>query len=753
MTTLLNANPCSPDRGARSKRPATIPALAAAFSALLIIGCGGGDKFSAPATSAPASAPAPVPSSAPSPIAVYAGSAGGQGFVDGPAAAARFGTPTGIVFDPQGNLLVADLDGKAIRKVNPATGETTTWAGALGQEGFLDGYLSDARFMSNCGMAMASDGTAYITDIYLGGVRKVSPQGMVTVLVGCSGGTQWVDGVGPNVQFFQPMGIALDEAKGFLYVTDKGHGVIRRVNLATTETVTLAGVPILNGAQGTLDGTFENAMFNFPRAILGPVENVLYVACDDSIRKVDLAKRTVATLAGTPDVQGFADGWGGQVRFDKISGLALDGRGHILITEGGSTNNYCGQVLRSLDLASGQVTTLAGTGSEIPDPFWGGGPQGLGGWADGIGGKVRFNMPWSLAVDASHSFAYITDAGNYLIRKMNLTSGEVSTLAGTGPQVGATDGPAAQAAFNQPFGLTVDALGNTYVADETNNLIRKITPQGAVSTLAGQAGVAGSDDGRGASATFNMPADLVVDAKGNVFVADMGNNCIRKISPDGTVSLFAGDPANPGWADGPGATAEFIHPQGLVLGPDGNLYVADTSNNMIRKIAPDGTVSTYAGSGQARLTDGVGATAEFNQPYGITMDGSGHLLVADAGNSAIRSIDLATGAVTTLAGGHPGATDGDGKAAKFNGICRIAADPRGFLLVADTNNHAIRKVTSTGTVTTVVGTLKDGKGSLMGIKLGDLPGQVTYPSGMAIAPDGSLLALSDNCILKISGIK
>lgn len=760
MTTLLNANTGNTDRGARTRRLAAIPALAATLSAMLILGCGGGSSApgtSAPAASAPVNPPASTPSAAPKAISVYAGSAGGRGFVDGPADIAHFGAPTGIIFDGQGNLLVADLDGRAIRKVNPATGETSTWAGELGTEGAFDGPLNLARFASNVGMVRATDGTIYMTDSYLGGVRMISPQGMVTALSGCGGGTQWRDGIGPNAQYAMPLGIALDEAKGFLYVADNGHGVIRRVDISSTETITLAGVPrkVPTDEESSQDGSFESAQFLFPRAIVGPVEGILYVGCDDTVRKVDLAKRTVTTLAGTPNVKGFADGVGADARFNGISDMALDGRGHLLITEGAHTNNYCGHVLRSLDLANGEVTTLAGTGAEIPDPIYNGGPMGLGGWADGVGGAVRFDMPWGIALDATQGFAYIADLHNALIRKMDLVSGRVTTLAGIGPQVGTTNGPAAQAAFKQPSGLAVDAQGNTYIADTDNHRIRKITAQGVVSTLAGHdVGTDGGyEDGPGASASFAYPADIAVDARGNVFVADAGNRCIRKITPDGTVSTLAGDPANPGWADGPGATAQFGVTKGLVLGPDGNLYVADPENSAIRMITPDGTVSTLAGTGNRALTDGLLSEAEFNMPWGISKDASGHLLVADTFNHAIRSIDLVAGTVTTLAGGTVGALDGDGAAARFYRPLRIAADPRGFLLVSDYMNQAIRKVTPTGTVTTVVGSLRDGKASLMGIKLGDLPGQIKFPTGLAVAPDGALLALSDNCVLKITGIQ
>jgi len=740
MTTPMHTLDNPTNHLPRSWSSAMLPGLVVAAIMAVTLACGGNRAAQQNVT------PPPPPPTV-KPISVFAGSPGGWGAVDGSGSEARFAAPGGMCFDSKGQLLVADISNGAIRKVDTATGETSTWAGRLGSPDLMDGYLPDARFAATEAMIMASDGTVFLSDLAISGIRKIDPKGMVTTILPGSSHF-YTDGVGANVRFHTPMGLALDEGKGCLYVADNNNMLIRRVNLATTETTTLAGT---YQSQDTVDGSFESAHFWYPRVIVKPAEDVLYVGCDDSIRKLDLTTRKVTTLAGTPGVCGYADGVGPQVKFNGISGLALDGVGNLLITEGAYSGGYCGQILRSMDLATGRVTTLAGTGSEIPDGN--GYAQGLSGCVDGIGGAVRFNMPRSILADGK-GFAYISDMGNNVIRKVDLTTGRVSTLVGTKPRVGATDGPADEASFNQPFGITLDAKGNAYVAEWSNHLIRKITPQGVVSTLAGKAGVYGCDDGPGASATFSSPADLTVDAAGNLFVADFGNNCIRKITPGGTVSVFAGTIGDGGgYSDGPSATAQFYNPEGIVLGSDGNLYVADTGNNMIRMIAPDGTVSTFAGSGDWALTDGTGIEAAFRRPCGITEDENGHLLVADTNNCAIRSIDMATGVVTTVAGGTQGSTDGDGAAASFQFPARIIADPSGFMLVSDYYNHAIRKVTSTGTVTTVVGTLKEGRSSFMGIKLGDLPGQITAPVGLARNSDGSILAVSDNCILKITGIK
>ena len=275
----------------------------------------------------------------------------------------------------------------------------------------------------------------------------------------------------------------------------------------------------------------------------------------------------------------------------------------------------------------------------------------------------------------------------------------VSTLAG-GP-AGYADGTCAAAQFNGPSGVAVDLYGNVYVADSFNNCIRIITVRGMVSTLAGS-GVAGINDGTGTSAYFNNPTGVALDGSGNVYVADKGNNCIRKIDSGKRVTTLAGNGRSGfgGYADGTGTSAQFNSPSGVAADLSGNVYVADQGNNCIRKITALGEVSTLAGSVTAGYADGQGAAAQFNRPSGValfsrsTVNGNviGNLYVADQGNNRIRKI-TPVGVVSTLAGsGTQGGINGTGASAQFNGPSGVAVDGSGTVYVADFGNQRIQVV-------------------------------------------------------------
>jgi sugar lactone lactonase YvrE len=293
----------------------------------------------------------------------------------------------------------------------------------------------------------------------------------------------------------------------------------------------------------------------------------------------------------------------------------------------------------------------------------------------------------------------------------------VTTIAG-GVLDGSADGTGTDARFRGPSGIAIDSVGNLYVADSVNNSIRKITLGGVVTTFAGSTS-SGWDyaDGTGTGARFRSPGGITIDSAGNLYVADTYNHNIRKITPGGVVTTIAGiiggDEDDGGYANGMDANARFERPKGITIDSAGNLYVADSGNNNIRKITPEGVVTTFVGStsggyGGEGYADGTGADARFNHPEGITIDSAGNLYVTDSGNNNIRKITPA-GVVTTFAGSTSGGftssgyTDGTGTDARFGGLSDITIDSAGNLYVADTGNKIIRKITAGGVVTTIVG--------------------------------------------------
>ncbi len=327
-----------------------------------------------------------------------------------------------------------------------------------------------------------------------------------------------------------------------------------------------------------------------------------------------LPSATVSNLAGIVGNQGATNGAAITATFNNPFGVAVDGSGNVFVGDLG--NN----VIRIIT-TGGVVSTWAGV-------------AGSPGNTNGEGVSATFSHPQGLAVDGADNL-YVADTVNNLIRVINSSDG-VSTFAGSGAS-GAQNGPVSTASFNYPYGVALDSSGNLYVADFHNHLIRKISG-GMVSTFAGQAGVPGFANGPGSTALFYHPQGVAVDASGNVYVADTGNNLIRMITPGGMVSTLAGEQGNGGSNNGAGSTATFNSPEGVAVDSSGNVFVADSNNNRIRKIIPGGFVSTYAGTGNGGDANGPATIASFYRPYGIAVDGTGNLYVGDTQNDLIRKI-------------------------------------------------------------------------------------------------------------------
>jgi sugar lactone lactonase YvrE len=370
----------------------------------------------------------------------------------------------------------------------------------------------------------------------------------------------------------------------------------------------------------------------------------------------------VTTLAGTVGQAGGANGMGSAAQFSGPASTAVDGAGNVYVADTG--NN----ALRKITPA-GVVTTLRAEVAESIISF-----------ADSPG-------EFSLAVDGAGN-VYTADSFEIL----KITPAGVATIVSS---LGSHPGDF--------FGLAVDGLGNFYVADSEENEILKITPDGALTTTLAGASLFGSADGAAGTAQFNGPRGVAVDGPGNIYVADTGNDTIRKIAPAGVVTTIAGLAGRSGSADGTGSAALFNSPSAIAVDGAGNLYVADTGNDTIRQITPAGVVTTLAGTaGQAGSVDGTGSAALFFNPSGVAVDSAGNLYVGDTGNDTIRKI-TPSGVVTTLAGtvGQAGGANGMGSAAQFSGPASTAVDGAGNVYVAEPNNGAIRKITASGTVTTL----------------------------------------------------
>ena len=312
----------------------------------------------------------------------------------------------------------------------------------------------------------------------------------------------------------------------------------------------------------------------------------------------------------------------------------------------------------------------------------------------------------------------------------------VTTLAGQAVVSGAANGNGTNALFSDPAAIVMDAGGNYFIADSRNHAIRKVMTSGVVTTFAGKLAVSGSANGTGTNATFNTPCGLAFDASGNLYISDTGNNVIRKITPAGVVTTLAGVAGSNGFLDGASGSAWFNSPLGIAAWTNGNIFLADSGNHCIRKIS-GGNVTTFAGSPQVwGSADGSGTNAQFNSPCGLKFDAHGNLFVSDANNNTIRKITT-NGVVTTFAGaaGQDGASDGDLATARFRSPAELAFDEKGSLFVADSFNQTIRKISTNGIVSTVCGAA-----GISGTNSGaNGAGKLFNPYGLVVAADGSLI--------------
>ena len=583
-------------------------------------------------------------------IQTFAGGGVPQGV---PAPFASLGAVGGVATDSAGNVYIALVSYSAVVRMDAATHVLTLVAGA-GTAGYSgdNGPAASAQLNQPSGMAVDSAGNLYIADAGNNRVRKVS-NGVITT---ASGG-------GVGAQLSHPTGVAVDTS-GNLYIADSGNNVVRKVSGGVTVTVAGTGTP---GSFGD-GGTATSAQLNSPEGVAVDAQGNLYIADfrNDAVRKVSNGiLTTVFVLQGA-----------------RPAGVAVDASGNVFFVANGFSE--VGELP-----VGGSATLIAGTGTP--------GYSGDGGSA----ANAALDGPVDVAVDASGN-VYIADSNNDAVRK--ITAGTITTAAGGPYGYVGNGGTATSALLFNPTSTAAGPGGAEYIVDSYHNLVRKVV-NGVITTAAGT-GLANytGDNSAATSATLNAPWGAAVDAAGNLYISDPGNSVVRKVS-GGVITTVAGNGTAGFSGDNQPATSAMLNgPAGIAVDTAGNLYIADYGNNRIRKVS-GGTITTVAGNGTGTFAgDNAPATsASLWNPLDVKADAAGNLYIADYGNNRVRMVT--GGTISTIAGNSVasfGGDNGPATSAQLNGPSGVALDAAGDVIIADTNNNVIRQVTS-GIITTIAG--------------------------------------------------
>jgi trimeric autotransporter adhesin len=639
----------------------------------------------------------------------------------GPAVNAQLNAPQGLALDAGGNLYIADSLNNRVRRVN-TQGIITTFAGngSVNPPGFWGdtGPATDASLHLPTGLAVDSSGKVYIAVSSDNTVRVVTTDGVINIFAGagyqgyygdyaagttnagvctgCNAGTATIAGL------TNPQDVAIGPGNTIL-IADTGNGAIRSVSAAgIISTVSGNGSVGLSG-----DGTATTLPMRAPFGVTADSAGNIYVAefGTNRIRKID-TNGNITTAIGDGN-QGFAGDGGApdKVEMSPSTSVAVDSSGNLYFAD--PLNN------RIRKLSGSTVSTFAGNGVFSR--------SGDGGAAT----SAQLNTPLGVAVDNAGNL-YISDTANNVVRRVS--NGVISNFAGTGTAGSSAD------QLSGPQGLAVDSAGNLYIADTQNNRVRKVTG-GAISTVAGT-GTAGfgGDGGAAANAQLNAPFGVAVDAAGNLYIAEFSNNRVRKVATNGNITTLAGNGVSGFSGDGGQATGAMLNgPQGVAVDSAGNVYIADTANNRVRQVAPNGVISTVAGTGAAGYSGdgGSAVNAQVGNPTAVAVDSVGNVYIAD-GNARVRKLFL-SGLITTIAGTGPRGYSGDGGSgpnARLNGPSALAINAAGNIWIADSLNNAVRLLQFTGGGTTV-SAVTSGASLLSGPVA---PGEVVVIWGSGLGP-------------------
>ena len=623
---------------------------------------------------------------------------------------APLGNVSSVATDANGNVYAADSANRIIVKISPASGNLTVVAGNGLLDATGDGISATSATLSQPGLvALDSAGNIYFYDA--GRVREIS-NGIVTTIAGVYPDYGFSGDGGPATSAlidYGGGGLVVDSA-GAVYISDNDTCRVRKIANGIINTVAGNGQCAFSGDGGPA----ASASLNSPGGIALDLNGNLYIADGGNGRIRKVSGGIITTIAGGPN--GDTSG-----SLSAVTGIALDSSGNLYIAVYSAN--------RIFKVTGGVLTPYAGNGN-----------MGLAG--DGSPAlSASLNNPYGIALDASGNL-YIADVGNQRIRKVTAATGNMGQFAGNGGfKFSGDGGPASIGIFNQPTSVAVDAAGNLYIADYGNNRIRKVS-NGIVTTFAGNGVPAyAGDNGPAANASLNQPFAVAVDSSGALYIADYGNNVVRKVA-SGTITTVAGTGIGGYSGDGgPAKAATLANPAGIAVDLTGNIYIADAGNDVIRRVS-NGIISTVAGNGMQTFSGDGGpankASLQINTYYfaGIAVDSIGNLYIADTGNARVRVVSGGNGTITTFAGNGQQNSSGDGGPATGAGLnpSGLALDPDGSLYIADSNNNYVRKV-SNGTITTIAG---NGSYSFSGDGAPAIQAGINGPVGLALDSAGNL---------------
>ena len=731
-------------------------------------------------------------------ITIVAGLPGQTGFLGdgGLATNALLYNPGGVSVDNNGNLLIADSGNQVIRFVNMTTGIISTIAGTgttsanacpigttnpncvgtggttgtTGTGGGTFGYAGDggpatsALLYNPTHAASDAAGNVYIADYSNDVIRRVDAKtGIITTFAGQGAPGYQGDGGPASVAYlYDPTDVEFDPA-GNMIIAEYGNGIVRKINMGTGIISTIAGqggnnipynvpnaAPISTNPVPTCSAASDNigdncpatvGLFNHPRAAVSDGHGNIYVADEDNflVREVNASTGIISIIAGNGVSGETGDGSiGFNAEVSDVYGLALDSQGNLLVAD---PNNY---VIRKLTLDEAFPATKAASTSSFQDLYLTSTQPvtpaiaqlntsefKLNTLSCGLNVALAAGVPCSAAIAFKPVQAGIQTA-QFAVADVNnnaiaigiygignapqagfYSQGTISTIAGNGTagNKGGNGSAASAALVSAPRGGVIDSRGNIYFADSANNIVRKISPTGGIVTVAGN-GTSGytGDGGAATAAELNAPSKVIFDPAGNLYIADTGNNVIRYVNVvTGDISTAAGN-GTAGYTgdNGQATSAELNKPQGLAIDLAGNVYVADTGNSVIRYFGLGGGINTITGTGTAGYAgDGGNAYgAQLSSPQAVALDLLGDIYIADTGNDVVRVITAPFNTITTFAGQHGTAANaGDGgtaPAASLNAPTDIAFDPAGELYIA--TGGQVRQVNSAGIIGTIVGT-------------------------------------------------